>query len=310
MSRNFADRLFDSVRARQGPLCVGLDPVLERIPPEIRSAASEKTRDPHAAGAAAIGRFCRRVLDVVHEHAACVKIQMAFFELHGHHGIREAGEVVRHARALGLPVIGDLKRGDIGSTVAAFAGAYLAEEPGDGERSFPAFDAITVNPYMGTDAIAPYLPICRASGKGLFVLVRTSNPSSGEIQDLEAGGEPVFHHVARLVARWGGGDLAGESGWSAVGAVVGATFPEELARARSLMPHAPFLVPGVGAQGATAADVAQAFGRDGLGAIVNSSRGILYAFEKARDRGPWERAVAGAADRLRRSLQEVASSRG
>jgi orotidine-5'-phosphate decarboxylase len=205
-------------------------------------------------------------------------------------------------------VIGDLKRGDIGSTVAAFADAYLAGEGDAGRLAFPAFDAITVNPYMGTDAISPYLPLCREAGRGLFVLVRTSNPSSREIQDLVAGDAPIFHHVARLVDGWGG-ELVGDSGWSAIGAVVGATFPEELAQARSLMPRTPFLVPGVGAQGATAADVGAAFGRNGLGAIVNSSRGILYAFEKAGGDRPWEQAVVEAADRLRRSLWEVASTR-
>jgi orotidine-5'-phosphate decarboxylase len=311
MTRNFADRLFDAVRTKESPLCVGIDPTLDRIPATIRRRAFEVHDDPLAAGADAIGVFCRRVVEIVAEHAACVKLQMAFFERFGDAGIRAAREVVDLARSRDLVVIGDLKRGDIGSTVAAFASAYLGETDAEADRHpAVAFDAITVNAYMGSDAITPYLPLCRDRGKGIFVLVRTSNPSSREIQDLVCDGLPLFHHVARLVDEWGR-DCVGDCGMSSVGAVVGATFPRELGEARARMPAAPFLVPGVGAQGARAEDVAPAFREDGLGAVVNSSRGILYAFEKRGSGGAWEDAVAEAAAGLRRALRAASrDSRG
>jgi len=305
MTANFSDRLFDAVRRKSSPLCVGLDPFLARIPRPIRDRAVAQHEDPHAAASEAIARFCERVVDVVADHAACVKIQMAFFEAFGHHGIRAAEEVIDRARDRGLLVIGDVKRGDIGSTVAAFADAYFAGPEVNGERRAPLpFDAVTVNPYMGTDAVAPLARECARSGHGLFVLVRTSNPSSREIQDLACDEEPLFHHVARLVDHWGA-EIPGACGFHAVGAVVGATFPTELARCRELMPSTPFLVPGVGAQGGSAADVAAAFRKDGLGAVVNSSRGILYAFEKAAPGTAWEDAVAREARTLARSLHEV-----
>lgn len=299
MHDNYADRLSRAILDKKSPLCVGLDPVYDRLPAEFRD--TDTGGDPLEAGAEAITRYCKRVCELVVDHAATVKPQLAYFETFGAAGVRAAAEVARHARELGLLVIGDLKRGDIGSTADAFATAYFGETTvGDDAAGAFAWDAITVNPYMGVDAIRPFLPYCRDHGKGIYVLVRTSNPSSREIQSLIADGSPIFHHVARLVDEWGA-DSVGECGYSAVGAVVGATFPAELDEARNLMPRTPFLIPGVGAQGGAAADVLGALGDRGIGGVVNSSRGILYAFEKSSTTN-WETAVTAAASELREEL--------
>ncbi len=300
MSDLYADRLSAAVQKKKSAVCVGLDPVFDRLPPSIREGLD--LSDPLEAGAQAIETFCRRVCELVADDAATVKLQMAYFERFGPPGMRAARNVALAARELGLIVIGDIKRGDIGSTVGAFADAYFGEtRVGDvSAEAFP-WDAVTLSPYMGSDSIRPFLDACRDRGKGLYVLVRTSNPSSKEIQELPSDGSPVFHHVARLVDEWGR-EYRGASGFSSVGAVVGATFPRELAEARERMPHTPFLVPGVGAQGATAADVSAAFDSAGDGAVVNSSRGILYAYEKGEP-GDWEDAVVQATRRLRDELQ-------
>jgi orotidine-5'-phosphate decarboxylase len=207
---------------------------------------------------------------------------------------------VQRARAAGLLVIGDIKRGDIGTTAAAYAEGHLASP----ERPDARADAVTLNPFLGTDSVAPFFKVMAAQGAGCFVLVRTSNASAGELQDLRVDGRPLHEHVAALVARWGEAQL-GACGYSSVGAVVGATAPAELRRLRALLPRAWFLVPGVGAQGATAEDVAAAFDADGLGAIVNSSRGILYAYGDPAAPN-WKDSVRDAARTLRDQLRRAA----
>jgi orotidine-5'-phosphate decarboxylase len=277
--KNFADRLVDAVRGKGSRVVVGLDPRLESLPPEFPRGAPG---DPESA-ARAILDFNAEVLGIVAPHAAAVKPQIAFYEKLGPAGLAAYIETCRRARGLGLLVIGDVKRGDVPDTAAAYAEAHLA--------SFPC-DAVTVNPFFGTDGIDPFVKVASASGGGIFVLVKTSNPRSGEIQDLPVEGKPLYLHLASRVAAWGA-SLRGESGYSSVGAVVGATHPRQAAEIRAALPGAFFLVPGYGAQGAGPADLKPCFNADGLGAVVNSSRGITFAWEKGPCKGmPWRQAVA------------------
>jgi orotidine-5'-phosphate decarboxylase len=302
MATPFADRLAEAVQAKNSALVVGLDPRLERLPQSVREVAeadqASSAEDRRASAAQAIRRFDRAVVELVAPFAVAVKPQIAFYEQWGPSGLAAYEHAIGCARAAGLLVIGDIKRGDIGSTAEAYARAHLG--PG---AAAPA-DAVTLNPWLGTDSVKPFLEVARVEGRGAFVLVRTSNRSASELQDLEVDGCPVHEHVARLVNRWGA-DLVGSSGYSSVGAVVGATAPQELRHLRSVMPKAWLLIPGVGAQGATAADVAAAFDRDGLGAVVNSSRGILYAYGDPATRD-WQTPVRDAARTLRDQLREAA----
>lgn len=273
MTPHFADSLMQGIITRGSRLCVGLDPQTGHLPAGVD-----------------VETFCRGLLDAVRPYCACVKPNAAFFEALGPRGLASLWRVCEHAQELGLPVILDAKRGDIGSTAAAYAQAYLA--PGT------PFDALTVNPYLGSDGVAPFIEVAAGAGKGLFVLVKTSNPSSGELQDLAlADGSSVYRQVGALVGRWGEPHI-GASGYSCVGAVTGATYPAQLAELRAMLPATPFLVPGYGAQGAGAADVAPAFDASGLGAIVNSSRGIIYAYEQPACAGlDFAEAAAAAASR-------------
>ncbi len=284
---SFSDRLDAAVQAKGNPCLVGLDPHLVLLPDEFAAA-----RDPGASRAEradAIGDFLCPVIEAVAERVPAVKPQSAFFEIFGADGLRVWERVVQAAHAAGLLVIGDVKRGDIGSTAGAYARAFLSGGPGADPATL--CDAITLNPYLGTDAVRPFLDACAETGKGVYVLVRTSNPSSAEFQ---THGEPALaERVAEAVVGWGA-ELVGESGFSSVGAVVGATHPAELARMRALMPRTPLLLPGYGAQGAGAADVVAGFDERGRGALVNSSRGILYAWRDRQGVG-WRDAARDAA---------------
>jgi len=236
-----------------------------------------------------------------------VKIQIAFYEMLGWQGIKAYQETVAHAREKGLIVIGDVKRGDIGSTCEAYAAGHLGRVTIAGQEiDVWHEDAITVNAYLGSDGIVPFRDRAKKFGKGFFVLLKTSNPSGIELQDLLSDGEPVHLHLARLVRAWGE-DLAGQSGYSAVGAVVGATYPETLARLRKLMPETPFLVPGYGAQGAKASDLAGAFDENGLGAVVNSSRALIFAYRDSAD-PHWVNRVEEAALSMTRELNAARKS--
>lgn len=299
MAAPFADRLAAAVQSKRSSLVVGLDPRLESLPLAVRRAAQEAAGGAAPArevAAEAIRRFDEAVIRLVAPCAVAVKPQIAFYERYGPPGLSAYEHAVVAARAAGLLVIGDIKRGDIGTTAEAYAEAHLTGEA--------AADAVTLNPYLGSDSVAPFLQTAARVGGGAFVLVRTSNPSARELQDLPVRGRPLHEHVAELVNAWGA-ESRGECGYSSVGAVVGATAPAELERLRRLMPHAWLLVPGVGAQGATAADVAAAFDRTGLGALVNSSRGILYAFrDPAAD--DWQSPIRDAARQLRDQLRDAA----
>jgi orotidine-5'-phosphate decarboxylase len=289
----FSDRLVDAIKSRNSRVVVGLDPRIENLPPELqRGAKSDVER-----AAQAILEWGGEIIDAVKDHAVAVKPQIAFYERLGPFGLVTYYALCRHARKRGLLVIGDVKRGDVPDTARAYAEAHL--------DSF-ACDAITVNPYMGSDSMAPFIEEAKKRDAGLFVLVKTSNPGSGDFQDRLIDGRPLYLHVADRVKEWGS-DLMGKYGWSSVGAVVGATHPEQAARVREALPNAFFLVPGYGAQGATAADLKSSFGREGLGAVCNASRSVIFAYEKepwksqfAKDR--WSKAVSAAAEAMKKEI--------
>ena len=273
----FADRLAAEVERKHSQLVVGLDPRVDLLPLELRGD---------------VARFCCGIVDAVAPHAVAVKPQLAFFEALGAAGIAAFEQVCQYAKRAGLLVIADGKRGDIGSTARAYSEAYIEGEP-------PLADALTVNPWLGRDAVEPFLGAVRRGGVGIFVLVRTSN-EGGDLQDaVLKDGRPMWHHVAQLVDEWGE-EMSSEVGLSSVGAVVGATHPRAVAEARRLMPRSILLLPGVGAQGASVSDLARAFQSGPASAIVPVSRSVIYAF---RDAGSDYREAAGAeAARLKRDI--------
>jgi orotidine-5'-phosphate decarboxylase len=286
---HFADRLVAACRAKGNALCVGIDPRWESLPAEIRQRHGHGTL---VAMASAFDEFAHRLLDVVAPLVPVIKPQSAFFEACGPAGMMALQRVLTQAREYGLVTILDSKRNDIASTAtayadAAFGGVML------GERRHPVWgaDAITINPYLGRDAVEPFLASARQTGGGVFVLVRTSNKGAKQFQDLECQGKPLYQHVAEAVVAWTNENV-GTCGLGDVGAVVGATHPAELAVVRDLIPQVIFLVPGYGAQGGDAGDVAAAFRPDGTGAVVNSSRGIMACFEP--DDATWEEKVEAA----------------
>jgi orotidine-5'-phosphate decarboxylase len=291
----FADRLADAVERKRSQLVVGLDPRLDLLPVELRGEAVLGRGE----AANAYARFCCGIVDAVAPHVVAVKPQLAFFEELGGDGIAALERVCAYARAAGLLVIADGKRGDIGSTARAYAGAYL--EPREEEPALA--DALTVNTYLGEDSMEPFLQACRLHGAGIFCLVRTSNSGAADVQELAlSDGRRVWQHVAELVGEWGA-ELVGERGLSSVGAVVGATVPRAVAEARRLLPRAVLLLPGVGAQGAGPADVARAFTSGPASALVTASRSVIFAY---RGGGADWRAAAGAeAARLRTDVWAV-----
>jgi len=297
---HFSDRLASSIVARRSLVCVGLDPVMERMPP----ALLERHRPAAAAGedeavAACFAEFCAGVIEAVAGTAACVKPQAAFFEQYGAPGWRALTETVACARAHDLPVILDVKRGDIASTGVAYRRAAFGGAPGfTAPVAGLAADAVTVSPYLGDDALTPFVDAC-ADGRGVFVLVRTSNPGAGLLQELDVDGRPLYLHVAGAVARLGAPHV-GDHGYSDVGAVVGATAPAALRAVRAALPHAFLLIPGVGAQGGATEALGELKVGDAGGYVVNASRSIIYAWQEGE--ADYRRAAADAADALRREL--------
>lgn len=288
---HFADSLMAAIRRTGTPVCVGIDPRPEDLPPGFL----DKFPGDRAGVARALEAFGNAVVDVVAPLVPAVKFQAAFYEAYGPEGFAALHATAGHARAAGLIVLLDGKRNDIGSTAEAYARAYLGKVPvGDSFAPSWDVDAMTLNAYLGTDGIAPFAKVAAREGKGIFVLVRTSNASAREFQDLVADGRPLYRHVAEKLADWAAPHL-GQSGYSLVGAVVGATYPAELAELRAALPGVPFLVPGYGAQGGSATDVAPAFDADGLGALINNSRGITFAYQKpaarARFGDDWRAAI-------------------
>ncbi len=288
---HFADRLAATVKRCGNPVLVGLDPRWASLPATFRHDVAQ---DDLPAVAAAYTRFCHGVIDVVAPLVAVVKPQAAFFEQLGPAGMQALADVIAYAHQKQLLVIVDGKRNDIGSTATAYAQGYL----GSGDASPWGGDALTVSPYLGGDSLEPFVETAQQRGAGIFILVKTSNPGGGLFQDRVCDGKPVYEHVAQFTQALAE-RTAGQCGYGIVGAVVGATYPEQLAALRAMMPHTWFLVPGFGAQGAGARDVRDAFAPDGLGAIVNSSRGIIFAYDlpQYKDRfgqQRWQEAVEQA----------------
>lgn len=278
------DVLIKKIKEKSNPSVAGLDPKVDYVPEYIRRKAYSVYGKNIKGATEAIWEFNKGLIDALYDIVPAVKPQSAYYEMYGLAGEEVLARTISYAKEKGLYVILDVKRNDIGSTAEAYSKAYLGKVEVDGEW-FDAnpVDCVTVNPYLGTDGVAPFIKDCKEYGKSIFALVKTSNPSSGELQDLMVGDKHIYEKVAELVNTWGA-DVIGESGYSSVGAVVGATYPEQAEVLRKLMPNAYFLVPGYGAQGGNAKGVAKSFNDDGLGAIVNSSRGIMCAYKK----GDWK----------------------
>ncbi|MBD3330364.1 orotidine-5'-phosphate decarboxylase [Candidatus Peregrinibacteria bacterium] len=313
MKKTFADRLVEAVKAKGNPICVGLDPRLNQIPSYIKRKALEgKDVSPMAAAADSILEFNKGIIDAVADIVPVVKPQIAFYEIFGYEGVRAYEETLKYAKEKGLITIADAKRNDIGSTATAYAQAFLGEVEmfeDENEVISPIFDAdsITLNAYLGIDGIKPFITEAQNYDKGMFILVKTSNPSSGDLQDLEMKDDSkIYEIMGYLVDSWGANEIS-DSGYSSVGAVVGATYPEQAATLRKIMPNSIFLVPGYGAQGGGAKDVAPCFNDDGLGAVVNSSRGIIFAYEKLDgfDETSYAEAAAQAAKNMRDDLASI-----
>ncbi len=275
-------KLIDEIVKKDAPIVVGLDPNLKFVPEFLMKEAAEELGEagPLEIAAEAVWKFNKAIIDAVYDLIPAVKPQSAMYEQFGIPGLITYQKTIDYAREKGLIIIGDVKRGDIGSTSEAYAIAHLGAQMIDGKR-VTAFDEdfATVNPYLGTDGIKPFVNVCNECDKGIFVLVKTSNPSSGEFQDVKTeDGRCIFELVAEKVNEWGSLSMDGK--YSNVGAVVGATYPEQGRLLRKAMPNTFILAPGYGAQGATADDLTDFFDEDGLGAIVNSSRGIIAAYQK------------------------------
>lgn len=273
------DRLIEKIAEMKNPTVVGLDPKLDYVPEYIKAEAFEKHGKTLEAAAEAILTFNKMIIDEIHDVVPAIKPQAAYYEMYGWQGVKTLKETIDYAKSKGMFVITDGKRNDIGATMEAYAAAHLGVTAVDGEEieAFGA-DALTVNGYLGTDGISPLLNICKARDKGIFVLVKTSNKSSGELQDRKIEDKTVYAVMGEMCEKWGKDDI-GKYGYSAVGAVVGATYPQQLEEMRNQLPHTFFLVPGYGAQGGGAAGIAKAFDKNGLGAIVNSSRAVMCAYK-------------------------------
>lgn len=272
-------QLVNAIREKDAPIVVGLDPMLSYVPEHIREDAFAAYGETLEGACEAIWQFNKGIIDATYDLVPAVKPQIAMYEQFGIEGLKAFKRTCDYAKSKGLVIIGDIKRGDIGSTSEAYAVGHLGTVT-VGKNEYAPFteDFVTVNPYLGSDGVNPFLKVCKKADKGIFVLVKTSNPSSGEFQDREIDGTPLYEIVAKKVAEWGADLMDGD--YSNVGAVVGATYPEMGAVLRKIMPKNYILVPGYGAQGGKGEDLKPFFNEDGLGAIVNSSRGIICAYQK------------------------------
>ena len=273
-------QLIEKIQKTKAPICVGLDPMLSYVPEHVVKKAFDAYGETLEGAAEAIWQYNKEIIDHTCDLIPAVKPQIAMYEQFGIEGLKVYKKTVDYCHEKGLVVIGDAKRGDIGSTSAAYATGHLGKVQ-VGSKSYSGFDTdiLTVNPYLGTDGVKPFVEVCNTNDRGIFVLVKTSNPSSGEFQDQKIDGKPLYELVGEKVAQWGEEHM-GESGYSYVGAVVGATYPEQGEILRKVMPKSFILVPGYGAQGGKGKDLVHFFNEDGLGAIVNSSRGIIAAYKQ------------------------------
>ncbi len=302
------DRLIEKIVEMQNPTVAGLDPKLAFIPDYIKEEAYAKYGKTLEGAAEALLVYNKGLIDALCDIVPAVKPQAAYYEMYGWQGVKALAETIEYAKSKGMYVITDGKRNDIGTTMEAYATAHLGLTDIEGE-SVTAFgaDALTVNGYLGSDGIKPVINVSQKMDTGMFVLVKTSNPSSGELQNLQLeNAETIYHHMGNLCEQWGE-ELMGKYGYSGVGAVVGATYPEQLTELRKALPHTFFLVPGYGAQGGTAEDIAGAFDENGLGAIVNSSRGIMCAWQKEENCKPEDYAQAARreAEKMKKLLTDV-----
>ena len=307
------DKLIEKIKATNAPIVVGLDPTMKFVPEYIKQAAFQEKGETLEGAAEAVWQYNKGIVDAVYDLIPAVKPQVAMYEQFGIPGMITFKKTVDYCKEKGLVVIGDVKRGDIGSTSEAYAVGHLGRVQ-IGSKSYSPFDEdfATVNPYLGSDGVKPFLKVCKEEKKGIFVLVKTSNPSSGELQDRLVDGKPVYELVGEQVAAWGE-ECMGGGAYSYVGAVVGATYPEQGKILRKVMPKTFILVPGYGAQGGKGADLVHFFNEDGLGAIINSSRGIIAAYQQEQYAHFGERGYADAARAaviaMREDIAEALSSR-
>lgn len=273
------NQLIANIKKTGVPIVVGLDPMLSYVPEQVQKKAFAELGETLEGAAEAVWQFNKEIVDHVYDLIPAVKPQIAMYEQFGIPGLETFKKTVDYCKAKGLVVIGDIKRGDIGSTSAAYAAGHLGNVQVGG-KSYTPFDEdfVTVNPYLGSDGVKPFIDVCKKEKKGIFVLVKTSNPSSGEFQDRVVDGRPLYELVGEKVNEWGSEVMGDE--YSYVGAVVGATYPEQGKTLRKIMPKAYILVPGYGAQGGKGADLVHFFNEDGLGAVINSSRGIIAAYRQ------------------------------
>ncbi|MDP4182118.1 MAG: orotidine-5'-phosphate decarboxylase [Bacillota bacterium] len=308
----FIDLLIDAIKEKDNPTVVGLDPKLDYIPQFIKEKSFKEYGTNLKGAAEAILTFNKGLIDAIYDIAPAVKPQLAYYEMYGLEGLEAFHKTVKYAKEKGLVVIADGKRNDIGSTAESYSAGFLGEIKITEDISQPVFDvdALTVNPYLGSDGIKPFIEDCKKYKKGIFVLVKTSNKSSGQLQDLLTHqGTSIYEVVADLVEEWGK-CLRGKYGYSSVGAVVGATYPNQAKILRKAMKHAYILVPGYGAQGGTARDVAHSFDGEGLGAIVNASRSIMCAYQSedwknSYDEKQYADAARAEAIRMRNDINSV-----
>ncbi len=275
------NKLVNKIQTLEAPIVVGLDPMLNYVPEHVQQAAFKEYGETLKGAGEAIFAYNKAIIDATHDLIPAVKPQIAMYEQFGIEGLIAFQKTCEYAKSKDLVIIGDIKRGDIGSTSAAYAVGHVGQVQ-IGANKFRGFDEdfVTVNPYLGSDGVKPFIDVCKDEKKGIFVLVKTSNPSSGEFQDQEVDGTPIYEKVAEKVAEWGESHMG--DNYSYVGAVVGATYPAMGAALRKVMPKTYILVPGYGAQGGQAKDLAPFFNEDGLGAIVNSSRGIIAAYKQEK----------------------------
>ena len=298
------DRLIESIIDMQNPTCVGLDTLFDYLPDEMKAGVTT-----FEGVAERVFEFNKKLIDTLYGIVPSVKVQIAYYEMYGVAGMKAYEETLKYASEKGLVVIADAKRNDIGSTASCYAKTFLGETQVNGvaHKAFPS-DFVTVNGYLGTDGIAPFVEECQSKDKGIFVLVKTSNPSSGELQNLMLeNGKPVYEYMGGLVEKWGESTI-GKYGYSAVGAVVGATHPTEAKRLREVLPHTFFLIPGYGAQGGNAEMLKSCFAENGLGGVVNNSRGILCAYKK--NGGTYYEAAKNACIAMQQDLSSVIGKMG
>ena len=273
---NSIDQLITKIQKTNNPTVMGLDPRYDMIP----TCITQKYNNNITGACKSIIEFNKTLIDSTYDIIPAIKPQIAFYEMFGIEGIKAFKETCEYAKQKQMTVIADIKRGDIGSTAQAYSNAYLGKTPiGEQEESIYNVDFVTVNPYLGIDGVKPFIEDCKKYNKGIFILVKTSNKSSGEIQDLRTQqGTPIYIKIAELVEKWGE-ELIGKNGYSSIAAVVGATYPEQLEQIRTIAPHTYFLIPGYGAQGGKAEDIALGFDKDKLGGIVNASRSLMCAYK-------------------------------